>query len=389
MPTSSPRVLLVVTADRATPAPTAPRKDYHVLAERLQAATLDRTSVRESRLGRALARVLGMAPAQAWLAFRRRRQVDVIVTDGEHIGLPLALLLKLAGDRTPHVTIGHRLTASKKRPLFRWLRLHSHIDRIILHSRAQYDLAIAELGIPPAHLALLPYQVDPDFWQPQPVPEEPVVSSAGLEFRDYPTLLTAADGLAARIVIGAASHWSKRRNTAADQPLPTNVEVNRFDYAALRALYARSSVVVVPLVEIDFQAGITTILEAMAMGKPVVVTHTRGQTDMVEDRRAVTRGNPPRPRPASLIRELATAAGVPVEATGLYVPPDDPAALRQALDYLLSHPAERHALGEAGRRTVERFCSVDAFATRIAQLVAAIAPNTLDEPVRTQVAVGA
>jgi hypothetical protein len=39
---------------------------------------------------------------------------------------------------------------------------------------------------------------------------------------------------------------------------------------------ARSSVVVVPLFDVDFHAGITTILEAMAMGKAVIVTHSMG-----------------------------------------------------------------------------------------------------------------
>ena len=217
------------------------------------------------------------------------------MTDGEHIGIPLALLLKLARAHTPHVTIGHRLTASKKRPFFRWLRVHSHISRIALHSRRQYELATSDLRIPSEQVAFVPYQVDTEFWQPQPVAEERLICSAGLEFRDYPTLVSAVQDLDLRVVIGAASHWSKRRNTAERGPRPTSVEVGSFDYVALRDLYARSAVVVVPLEDIDFQAGVTTILEAMAMAKPVIVTHTLGQTDVVEDRRTITRGVEPRP----------------------------------------------------------------------------------------------
>ena len=52
----------------------------------------------------------------------------------------------------------------------------------------------------------------------------------------------------------------------------------------LRQLYAETDVVVVPLVEeTDFQAGITTILEAMAMGKPSCARCTCGQDDTVVD----------------------------------------------------------------------------------------------------------
>jgi glycosyltransferase involved in cell wall biosynthesis len=278
-------------------------------------------------------------------------------------------LLKLARAHIAHVTIGHRITASKKVPFFRWLKVQSHITRIALHARAQYEAGVEQLDIDPAKLALVPYQVDTRFWQPQPVAEEDVICSAGLEFRDYPTLMHAVDGLDVQVVIGAASHWSKRRNTAAGVEQPSNITVAAFDYAALRAQYARAAIVVVPLDDTDFQAGVTTILEAMAMAKPVIVTHSLGQTDVVEDRRTITRGSRPRRRPDSLLGQLARSEGVSLEPTGFYVPPSDPAAMRRAIEYLLEHPEERRRLGAAGRRTVERLTTVDQYALRLRDLV--------------------
>jgi glycosyltransferase involved in cell wall biosynthesis len=367
----APRVLLVVnaTVPRGEAHPEGPRKDYDALAERLGAAVLDRGHVERSPVARLAARALGTTLVQAWLAFRRHRDYDAVLTDGEGIGLPLALLLKLSGGRCPHVTIGHRLSTSKKRPLFRWLRAHSHLTRIALHSVRQREIAIQELGIPAERLALVPYQVDSAFWRPQPVAEERLVCSAGLEHRDYPTLFRAVAGLDVRAVIGAASYWSHQRNTAQDAERPANVEVGAFDYVALRDLYARSAIVVVPLADVDFQAGVTTILEAMAMGKPVIVTHTNGQTDVVEDRRAVTRGATARPRPVSLLQMLAGSSGVALEPTGFYVPPDDPDALRRAIVYLLDHPAERARLGAAGRRTVEQLLTLEHFVDHLSRLL--------------------
>lgn len=368
------RVLFVVTA--TVGAQRGPRKDYAALAEALQADVLDFTSVGASRLGRFVSRFAGKAMAQAVLAFARRGDYDVILTDGEHIGIPLAMLLKLVGDRTAHVTIGHRISASKKRPFFRWLRVQSHISRIALHSRRQYELAIDELGLSSDKLALLPYQADTAFWTPLDVPEERMICSAGLEFRDYPTLVKAVEGLDVRVVIGAASHWSKRRNTAEDAQPAANVQVDSFDYFALRELYSRSSIVVVPLDDVDFQAGITTILEAMAMGKPVIVTHSIGQTDVVEDRRQITRGAQPRTRPESLLRQAAASAGIELEPNGFYVPPNDPGALRRAIEYLLDRPDERARLGAAGRRTIERLADLDQYVARLSTLVNEAAGST-------------
>ena len=368
----NPRTLFVVSATLPS-APVAtggPRKDYLVAAEALHATLLDRSQVaRASLLTRVLARA-SVPLAQAWLAFRQRNAYDAFVTDGEHLGIPLALLLKIVRARKVHVTIGHRITADKKRPFFRWLRVHTHLTRIALHARRQFELAQTELGIPADRLALIPYQVDTQFWRPLPdVAQERLVCSAGLECRDYPTMVRAVEGLNARVVIGAASHWSKRRNTAARSDHPANVEVDRFDYPALRNLYARAAVVVVPLDDIDFQAGVTTILEAMAMAKPVVVTHSQGQTDVVEDRRTTTRGATPRSRPVSLLRQVAKAAGVDVEPTGFYVLPGDAKGLRRAIAFLLDNPAERRRLGEAGRRTVERLLTVEQFGERLRKLL--------------------
>ncbi len=366
------RVLLAISA-RLPIEPTnpgGPRKDYTALAEALGATVIDYAAVERSRIGRLVARIAGLPVAQALLTFLRSGRFDAILTDGEHIGIPLALLLKLTRSHTAHVTIGHRVSTPKKRLLFRLLRAHARMDRIAVHSSLQRDIAIGDLGVPAEQVVLVPYQVDAGFWRPSPdVAEERLVASAGLEHRDYPTLFRAVEGLDASVVIGAASHWSRQANTAEGQDLPENVQVGAFDYSALRDVYARSSVVVVPLYDVDFQAGVTTILEAMAMGKAVIVTHTQGQVDVVEDRRAATRGEMPRIHPVSLLRAVAQEAGEEVDPNGFYVPAGDSDALRRAIVYLLDHPSERQRLGRAGREAVERFMTVDQFAARMTGLV--------------------
>jgi len=361
-----PRVLVTVGTDAARDTTAGPRRDYAVLAETLGATLLDRRDVGRSRIARAIRQVAGLATAQAWLAFSRRGEYDAIVTDGEHVGIPLAMMLRLSRAPVRHITIGHRLSSRKKWIFFRGLSAHRRIDRIAVHSRLQFNIAIAKLGVEPERLALVPYQVDTAYWRPDAVAEERLVVSAGLEHRDYATLFRAVEGLGAQVVIGAASNWS--RHEFAEVARPANVLVDSFDYASLRDLYARAALVVVPLADVDNQAGVTTILEAMSMGKAVVVTQSLGQTDVVEDRRLQARG-PLRPRPASLTRRFAEHARIPVEPTGLYVAPGDSDGLRRAISYLLEHPDERAHLGRAARRTVEALFTVEQFAERMRALV--------------------
>jgi glycosyltransferase involved in cell wall biosynthesis len=383
------RTLFVVSASLPHGLPDegsdGPKKDYAAIARRLGADLLDWSAARRTLLLRLLCSVLGLAVVQAWLAFQRRHDYDVLLTDGEHIGIPLALLLKVARSRTVHVTIGHRLSTPKKRFFFRTLRVQTHLNAVVLHSRYQHDFALDQLNFSPKQLALLPYQVDPDFWRPMPAVEEQMIASAGLEYRDYPTLFEAVDGLDVKLVVAAASHWSKRKNTALGTTRPANVKVASYNYFELRDLFARAAIIVVPVDDVDFQAGVTTILEAMAMGKPVIVTHTYGQTDVIEDRRSVTRGTEERARPVSLLRDVAEEEDIPIDPNGFYVPPKDPGALQRAITFLLEHPEDRVRLGQAGRRAVERLMTVDQFAERIARVIDLVTPPPGGRPSLTAV----
>ncbi|MBM3223808.1 MAG: glycosyltransferase family 4 protein, partial [Candidatus Tectomicrobia bacterium] len=74
----------------------------------------------------------------------------------------------------------------------------------------------------------------------------------------------------------------------------------------------------------------TAILDAMALGKPVVATRAGGIPEAVQE-------------------------GV----TGLLVPPRDPSALAEALRYCLRHPVQARRFGEAGRARVERSFTVE------------------------------
>ena len=55
--------------------------------------------------------------------------------------------------------------------------------------------------------------------------------------------------------------------------------------------------------------------------------------------------------------------------TGLMVPPDNPAALAQALTRLINDGALRHGMGRAGRRWVEREMNWDRVAQQFLSII--------------------
>ncbi len=355
-------------AEEAVAAGIWPRKDFLELRRALHADCIDQTSVDRGLAARTIGRIVGMAAAQAWLAFRRRGAYDSIFCDGEHIGIPLALLLRLTRRRPRLVMLGHLLTTPVKRRVFRFLQPQAAIDAILVHSALQRRLAIQELGLTAEQVRLIPYQVDCAFWSTSVQPaEEALICAAGLEYRDYATLIRAADGLDVRVVLATGRRWSRHREETGGAAGMANVEVTALGYVGLRDLYARARIVVVPLREIENQAGVTSILEAMAMARPLIVTATRGQQDVVHGRLCTAAGvSDQRIGDPSVFGVDGPAA---TAETGLYVPPGDAAALRRAIEYLFSHPDDAAAMGAAGRRLVEQWMDLDRFVERIVAAV--------------------
>jgi glycosyltransferase involved in cell wall biosynthesis len=327
--------------DAAVSADLHPTMDYEALRRALaaepdsQVELVDYAAVERSRdpTVRMVAKLAGHNAALAWLGFARRHEFDTIFTNAESVAMPLALLFKCVSKRPNHVTIGHRLSARKKRAFYTVLRVHDQMDAIFVYATSQRDYARAELGIPDATLRLIPFHADHRFFRPlaEVAPREHQVCAAGLEWRDYPTLIQAvAEKSELAVRLAAASPWSKHNNETESRTLPAHVDARRYDYHGLRQLYAESSIVVVPLYENDFQAGITTILEAMAMGKPVVVTGTSGQTDVIID-----------------------------GENGLYVPPASASGWSEAIDRLRADTALRAKLGARARQWLEENATLD------------------------------
>lgn len=326
-----------------------PRADYFEIARAVGADIVDYAEARRRhpRLAPLLERLASPDLVLAWACFRARKHYQAILSDGEQVGLPLALLLKFLspfGKRPAHAMIVHILSVKKKSLLVDLFGLHSHIDRFLAYATRQKQYIEQRWHVPAERAIFTPFMVDSQFFSPDqvtPQPTEPqTICAVGLEARDYTTLLQAVDGLPVRVVIAAASPWSKRSDETEGKYIPANVVVQRFSQFELRQLYADSQFLVMPLHNVEFQAGVTAILEAMSMARAVVCSRTPGQTDVVVE-----------------------------GETGSYVEPYNVAALRTLIQELLDEPERAERMGQASRARIEQGMNLDQYALRLNQIM--------------------
>jgi glycosyltransferase involved in cell wall biosynthesis len=315
-----------------------PRLDVFEIAKALDANVIDYLDADRSTLPdvRLAQRTLGASAAVAALGFRERNRYDALLTTGEDIGLPLAALLRTRPSHCSHTMIAHTLFPTKKRFFFDWLGVARRLDCIFAYSTSEENHMVGRLRIPKEKIRRIYYHADQQFFSPDGrETEKDLICAAGQLLRDYDCLVDAVRGLPVRVEIAAGSPWIERPLTPREA-LPPNVTWGKLNRLDLRELYARAAIAVVPILENDYQTGIATILEMMAMGKCVIATRTRGQTDTIVD-----------------------------GETGIYVSPGDPVALRGAILRMIAAPDEAARLGRAARRFMEEEASLEHFVDRI------------------------
>jgi glycosyltransferase involved in cell wall biosynthesis len=345
-----------------------PRRDFVALAQALDAELLYSS---DSRVNSVLGKVAGPHVRQALRAGWTLRRGDACFADGEHVGIPLAMILGLTGRRSVNlVMLGHYVDRPWKRRL---LRIASRVfprGTLVLHSATQRERVQASLG---RHwrVALVPYQVDTTYWAPRHEgarPGLPLILSVGSENRDYETLVEAARGLDAQVVVAAGSHWARRIARAGD--LPPNVEYlsDPLAFDELREAYARACVVAVPLNDVTNQSGVTVILEAMSMARPVVATATAGQRECIRGDLVGPEGEIDSATTADRGPQVF-ADEVQGGHTGYYVPPKDADALRVCLERLINSPEECGHVGNNAREAAQRHFNFERFVETLAALL--------------------
>lgn len=344
-----------------------PRRDYLELASAVGGTILYRTA--QSRRG-VLGRLAGPHLRQAWIAARRLKRGDTCFADGEHIGIPLLALLFLFGKRrTRVVMLGHLVDPQWKRQLLRLTTRLTPGGTLVVHSVEQ-QRRIASVVARSWRVELVPYQVDTQYWTPSTSPgASKLVVAVGSENRDYETLARAVAGLEVEVRIAAGSHWARSIAGSSNPPPNLHYIEQTLPFSELRDLYGRAAIVVVPLHDVTNQSGVTVILEAMSMSKPVIVTASRGQNECIQG---------PVMRSAGQLDYAATSGRGPRTfgdddalngQTGVYVLPGDDAALGAAILALTADPELARKIGSAGRRAAETHFTLERYVSALTAIL--------------------
>jgi glycosyltransferase involved in cell wall biosynthesis len=164
------------------------------------------------------------------------------------------------------------------------------------------------------------------------------IFSGGDGNRDYTTLIKAVRGLGVRAVVATRLH-----NWHCNLPVPPEITAFPTDHSDFRKWMAGSKMVVVPMKKTVLHVGgEQTYLNAMAMGKPVIVADDLGAIDYIENR-----------------------------VNGLIVPSGDRVALRKAIKALLEDPGLAARLGSNAKKAYNVYSTTKCM-ERILQIAAEI-----------------
>ncbi len=316
-----------------------------LLEQAISAELLDERYLKENAPSyrRMMYNLLPINIAQMIEALFIMHRYDSILSQTEKVGFPLALMMKILNMHKPHIVIISRITSVDERKTSQkiWFlkRTKDKIDKFLIWSSMQRKIAIEKLGVSRDKIILIKRGTDQQFWQPQKR-ETDMICSVGMEARDYPTLVEALRPLNIPCHIAAGTSRGEMFNTVKRlhniKDIPDFITVGEKSLTELRNLYARSRFVVVSLMPTDSDNGLTTILESMAMGKPVICTKTQGQIDVIQD-------------------------GV----TGIYVPLGDKKAMQEAILELWHDPERCKKMGAEAREYIEKTHNMEQFAESI------------------------
>ncbi len=252
---------------------------------------------------------------------------DVIYCTGEHVGIPIAALCGAKHKRPKIVVYSHNLNRPRARLALKLFGIANRIDLFVTTVRSQAQFLRQYLRLPENRVYLfLSQPVDTSFFTPGPAFQHklrPIIGSGGLEKRDYRTLAQATRYLNVDVKVCAFSPSTTALKRAFPKVIPSNMSFRFYDWCELLQLYRDSDVVVLSLFENNREAGLTTLFEAMACRRPVVITRSSG-----------------------IIGDLIDSGIV----TG--VNPGDPVELKQAIENLLNAPEKAKAQAQRGYELV-------------------------------------
>jgi glycosyltransferase involved in cell wall biosynthesis len=283
-------------------------------------------------------------------SLRAANAADVVFATVDTVGIPLVLLARAGLVRPPvvYTAVGlpERLARLRGERVRRLYAGALHRPRaIVTYAESEADRLRTWLGPGGPPVLFVPFGVDVTVFRPLPerVPDVDVVSIGADPRRDFDLLaVVAARRPEWRVRIVATADRSRLLGT-----LPANVVLETdISLEQVRDRLAEARVVALPVRDNSYSGATTVLLQAMAMGKPVVVSRTEA---------------------------IAYGYGLEDGVNCRLVEPGDANAFERAVLDLLADERAAAGLGSRARETVERRYSWDRYTDAIRETLTRVA----------------
>jgi len=289
----------------------------------------------------------GIDPFRALKILLFRRDVDLVLSVFES-SVAVMTLLRRAMLYKPKLAIWDVIPDEVWKPR-KWLQniAFPRVDGLFVLSGNQIPYLEKRWGIGDRATPIW-QEIDTEFYQPQNFNMDgPILAIGDDHGRDWPTLIEALAPLDVELVV----------KTRAKLAVPNNARMrlkqisSRLSFPELRELYAKASLVVIPLSETLNVSGVGSVLESMAMGKPLVISD-----------------NPP-------IRDYLEPG-----KTAEVVPVGDAVKLREAVVALKADPERMRTMGGLARARAVELYSAEPYAERFAAALRSLCAPPRSKP---------
>ncbi len=280
----------------------------------------------------------------------REPKYDLIYSGNQYDTILLSIMRSLGLFRKPLVAILHHpIKEPLKSKLLFNLLWGGHDKFICLNNTVKTQLE-NEFDVPEENLSLVEWGVDLPFYdgirENHALGDEPAfIVSAGKTYRDHDTLVQAfiETDFSLRIYCSEKSAPTIPHvypNIRVQYNHPTQ---NAISFQEVLVEYKKSYAVAIPLKDTSNLAGLTSLLDAMAMGKAVIMTRNQ-QIDI----------------------------DIEKEGIGIFVEPGDVEGWKQAIFYLLEHPQETEEMGNRARSLCESRYNLDEFSSKLSEVLKSV-----------------
>lgn len=272
------------------------------------------------------------------IALVQKNSCDIVISWSMRIGICYGLLNRVfKSSRSPkHIIYDFHIDLTRTDPRYRFrLKLLQMaipgIDFFFVTSEAEKDIYFKKFAIGMEQMAFWPIS-PPRYLLETSYPTKDYIFAYGNSDRDYDTLVDAVVDIPVKTVIVSRTYMPSRA-------LPAHVDLIREkSWNALLSLIASARIVVIPLLSYRIAAGQLTMMETLALGRPLIITKNMATTEYAVDGK-----------------------------TALFFEAGDVETLNHHIQYLLAHPDAAEKMGQTARERVKNHA-----ARRLAALMNAI-----------------